>query len=67
MDHSPNVFKTQQDLRKHLSELQDVLPEFGIHLISIHWGKINKILRWAFLLLHCKSKISPPAHGCAFF
>lgn len=48
-------------LRKNVSGLQDGLPEFGfgIHLISIQWGKITKILRWTFLFLQYKSKISP--------
>lgn len=50
------VFKTEQELQKKVSELQDVLPEFGSHLISVQWGKINKILRWTFLLYSAKAK-----------
>lgn len=54
MKNSKNIFKTEQKLRKRVSELQDVLSEFAIHLISIQWGKINKILRWTFLSAKAK-------------
>ena len=36
MNNSQNVFKTQQELRKEVSELQGMMSDFGIHLISIH-------------------------------
>lgn len=43
MKNSKSIFKTEQKLRKKVSGLQDVLPEFGSHLICIHLGKINQI------------------------